>query len=417
MDPRILTAIALVQTLCFKILWLISQLLQSVAWRINGVHAQKMKMNENGEQCVELLDIVWKYKPDSVMVPSSVSDFITTHNAFVRPDYILQDHVTLYALTDSEAIFVESDPGVDVTHSSTHFFMYSAQYLHAKRIIRMPLAVLKRLSTELGNPRGTMLFLSSTGRCGSTLFCQMFEQTGRSVCFSEPSIFAMGHSLSDAEYKAGMKAALRVLCKPWKNRDVDVYVIKTPAYCTNMVPLFCELFPDSQHLFMYRDGVKVAKSYHELLQRVCIGPIMQARFTNLHVRFLLQMMGIKIRPAALKLFTADTMHFYLWADCCYEYLRLRDSGLRIGGVRHEDLVACPLESSRAIMEVCGFPQEWAGNVLQAMATDSMQSLKAQHKRPLTPLHMDPKVVSTYCDIFGLPHHSSVLPGTITKQKE
>jgi hypothetical protein len=166
---------------------------------------------------------------------------------------------------------------------------------------------------------------------------------------------------------------------------------------------------------MYRDGKKVANSYHQLEQHSRFGGLLSLSFTNLPQRMVLRQAGITLHPAAKELFDFRSVHFYLWADCCHKYLKFHEEGVKIAGVRHEDLVASPVESSRAIMVYCGFPEDWAQSVVKAMETDSMQTLKAK-KKHVTSIHVDPKVATTYCEIFGLPHHSTVLPGTITKHE-
>ena len=66
------------------------------------------------------------------MEPSSALNFLTVHCGFVSPSYVLQDNVTLYYVTKSEAVFVESKEGVDVHHSENGSFMRTGQFLVRK---------------------------------------------------------------------------------------------------------------------------------------------------------------------------------------------------------------------------------------------------------------------------------------------
>jgi len=52
-------------------------------------------------------------------------------------------------------------------------FMRLAQTYQAARLIVVPLTTFHRLSEVIGDPRGELIFLTHTGRCGSTLLAQV----------------------------------------------------------------------------------------------------------------------------------------------------------------------------------------------------------------------------------------------------
>ena len=130
--------------------------------------------------------VCFRYKLDMVLGPSCPSNFITTHHSFENPRYVLKKNVTLYYVTRTQAVFVETDPKIDAPHSDNGAFIRVAQFLNARRIITMPIASFHRLADSVGDPRGRIIFLSSTSRCGSTLLSQVFEETDRVLSFSEP---------------------------------------------------------------------------------------------------------------------------------------------------------------------------------------------------------------------------------------
>ena len=69
-----------------------------------------------------------KLQIDYVMESPGAQNFLTTHAGFVSPSYVLQDNVTLYYLTKSAAVFVETREDVDIHHSDTGSFMRAAQF-------------------------------------------------------------------------------------------------------------------------------------------------------------------------------------------------------------------------------------------------------------------------------------------------
>ena len=50
----------------------------------------------------------------------------------------------------------------------------------------MPIGVFQKLAEQLGDPKGQLLFITNTARCGSTLLTQVFEESEHSIALSEP---------------------------------------------------------------------------------------------------------------------------------------------------------------------------------------------------------------------------------------
>ena len=63
--------------------------------------------------------------------------------------------------------------------------MRMVQFMHDKRVLSVPLEVFCEISEQLGKPRSKMIFLSNTGRCGSTMLSQVFEAS-HCVSLCEP---------------------------------------------------------------------------------------------------------------------------------------------------------------------------------------------------------------------------------------
>jgi len=56
-------------------------------------------------------------------------------------------------------------------------FIRQAQMKFCRRIIAVPLTTFHRLAEKIGDPRGELIFLFNTSRCGSTLLTQVWSQT------------------------------------------------------------------------------------------------------------------------------------------------------------------------------------------------------------------------------------------------
>ena len=192
----------------------------------------------------------------------SFGDFITTHKGFADPEYILKDNVTLYYITETEAIFVETDPDMDITKTCNCGFMMINQFYHAKQLIILPIDVFHKLAANIGDPHGKLIFMGVTARCGSTLLTRCFDETGRIKCFSEPLAFKAivgmeAPHLEDSATLLKCCSFVNILCKPDRSRIIDAYFFKLDIFSTIFLRHLSQLYSDAYLLFMYRDGLKV----------------------------------------------------------------------------------------------------------------------------------------------------------------
>ena len=104
------------------------------------------------------------------------------------------------------------------------------------------------------------------------------------------------------------------------------------------------------------------------------------------------------------------------------YLDLRKQGIRINAVKYEDIVAYPLESTRAILKYCNLPENLASKATKALEKDSQRNSSLCMKnfnKTLTNEHVlkgsDKVATDTICDLMGLPRvpEPCTLEGTIT----
>ena len=164
------------------------QLGQNVVWRLTGISRRidASRKSDAYHGSAHAQTVRFRFKMDLMIQPANVNNFVTTHHSFVDPEYVLAHNVTLYTLTRHSAVFVESDVNVDATSSKFSSFFRIAQFQQAKRLIIVPLHVFHRLANQIGDPKGRLIFLTNTSRCGSTLLTQVFEETGKSIALSEP---------------------------------------------------------------------------------------------------------------------------------------------------------------------------------------------------------------------------------------
>ena len=251
------------------ILWIIvtaiHKIIRNIIWKITGIENQ-LRNNHRPDAykgTAQILSIWARHALDEGSQPANQRDFLTTHVTFDDPDVVLQDHVTLYALTEQEAVFVEVPIGCDVSNSNVSPFYRIAQFRNARRVIVLPLHVFHKLAERIGPPQAKLIFITHTSRCGSTLLGQVFEETRKAIVFSEPDITrrltTYRKSHSTAQFERRTRHVINILCKS-RRADIDCFVIKFELSETTLVPYLAKLYPDAYFLFMYRHGFKVAQS-------------------------------------------------------------------------------------------------------------------------------------------------------------
>ena len=405
--------------------------IQGLFWIVNGTYLSlhTSKQEKNYYRSAQLLDIVFRHKLDLVLEPSGPGNFITTHNGFVSPSYVLQDNVTLYYVTATEAVFIESPEEIDVSHSDYGSFIRVAQFENARRIIKVPISAFHKMAEEIGDPTGELVFVTNTARCGSTLLSQIFEETGECIGFSEPDSFNAIATYKDKmpqdELDKLIRNSIRMQCKPFRNRPIKAYIIKPTAPSIEAVPMYLRLYPNSKQLFMYREGLKVAQSIVRTSTQMPMFALTLI-VTKIHPRLAemtVEAMGLPAKDFKIQLPSPITFAVYVWAIICRKYLDLRKNGYEIDAVKYEDLVKHPLESTKAIFEYCNLPEELAEKATKALNKDSQRhsplSMKNMAKATTLELVGDDKVTAdAICDQMGIPRipEPCTLDGTITTHK-
>jgi hypothetical protein len=347
-------------------------LLQSAVWVLTGTYWSLLwsRRPENYDHSAQVLRVVARYKFDEYQFPTTTWDFVLIHERFDSPERVLQDHASLYQVTDKEAIFVEAPPGHELWRSRYSPFLCYAQFRYAVRVVRMPIASFHRLADRVGDPTN-LTFIMHTTRCGSTLLTHMFEETGKIVTISQPSV--LNALPLKAEAKSGRDqdslnhvtvSVVRLLCKPTLSGvepgTAAAYVLKTSIAATGRLPNILSQFPHARCLFVYRDGLKVAQSLYRLS---CSLPAHKFIYTfgrnsARRLAFCVSEMGFPGEDARVSLKHPLSLGAMLWAVVQRYYIRFRDAGLPVAAVRYEDVVADPDANMRRILRHCGLPEDW-----------------------------------------------------------
>ena len=186
--------------------------------------------------------------------------FFFRHVRYTHPEAVLAPNVTLLNLDSHFAVFaVVQGPNKDVLKHTTGPFMYINQFKLCSELIRMPIESFLRLAEEIGDPKGKLVILSNTGRCGSTLLTQLFEELPNTVAISEPEVlmaFTHGKEFDDEEPKRKqeiLQACIRLLCKNHRGEDIRCICVKPKAHAIGKCSYFA-LYSKLKLQFSYSRG-------------------------------------------------------------------------------------------------------------------------------------------------------------------
>jgi len=100
-----------VTTTLYKLLRLVFITVQRIYWQLNGT-ARKLReacLPRNYERSAQVLDVVLFHK-FCVGHPTTVDNFLCTHNRFEHPQYIIDnDNITLLTINEHDAVFCEPE--------------------------------------------------------------------------------------------------------------------------------------------------------------------------------------------------------------------------------------------------------------------------------------------------------------------
>ena len=208
--------------------------------------------------------ILWRKKISNGL-EHSPADFLCAFSSPVTPEYVLQPTVSLYAITDKEAVFVETPETINIYSPDVYPFFCIAQFIYAMKVIKLSIKDFVTLAEKIEDPSIPVIWLSTTGRCGGTMLCQVFESVPGTLAITEPySPLNLCNLLENqkqhvSEYKNLLKSIVRVLCKP--HPCVQMVTIKSHSKCTMMMTDISKVCPYIKQIFVYRNSKETILSF------------------------------------------------------------------------------------------------------------------------------------------------------------
>ena len=110
------------------------------------LRSRRQLMTESAQQSW----ILWRKKLSNGL-EHSPADFLCAFSSPVTPEYVLRPTVSLYAITDKEAVFVETPEMINIYNLDVNPFFYVAQFIYAKKVIKMSIKDFVTLAENWGS--------------------------------------------------------------------------------------------------------------------------------------------------------------------------------------------------------------------------------------------------------------------------
>ena len=281
-----------------------------------------------------------------------------------------------------------------------------------------------RFGEELGDPKAKVVYISSTGRCGSTLLTQMFEKAAENVIvvsepWFAPNLTAPIRQNMPLKYRedpsALIKASIRVHCKPFANRKVDLFVLKTAAMAETLCPIIAQECPYVKQIFMYRAPEAYVRSI-STMAKVIAEPVMRSYMAHFEDKFFdgCTPAGMdnarevrRMNQDALEDFGSYRMWMSNWCLHVLHYKEYtRQQLVDFAPVSYEELLSNPIGTMTRLLEHCGVSTERVHHCLRAMESDSQRgtliSKDRLNSRKTEITERDRTILNNVMEGYGLP---------------
>ena len=340
--------------------------------------------------------ILWKRKFHEFEIHSE-RDFICIYSSSVSPEYIFKPNVSLYSLSKHEAVFVETEEDIDIYSSDESPFFIFAQFNRCKSVIKIPISCFHALADKVGGPSLPVIWVSQTGRCGSTILCQVLEHIPGTLVIAEPDPPAIIESMhrvqviSEEERDKLLISTIKLLCKP--RAGTKRICIKTRGYCVSLVEPISKLFPEFRQILMYRNCKETVASYIAFLN---YNPLIQvskmlmdsdwltfARRSikkSAEIDFIRKTKESEAIAADTNVTSAVGLFTYMWANYMFVLRDAMRHDETIFAVKYEDFLADRVEAFRDVFEKLGLDLNNLNTALTVFEKDSQRGTVVSRSR-------------------------------------
>ena len=337
------------------------------------------------EKSARISRVLWRRKCFMMDITSS-RDFLTTYGSCVHPRIVLNPNISLYAITKHEAVFVETPKNLNLFRSDVNPFLYIAQFLYCRHIITMPIQSFHMLATEIPDSTVPIIWLSNTGRCGSTIVGQIFESVTGSVLMSENdsltnlSYLKIKDKLSVKEYNEMLLSIIKIICKPIPN--TRRFCIKPRSCGLVHLESISRLLPNIKLLFLYRNALPTVSSFLALTisesalvcWRYFSDSDIISRLFPFFRKYLRYYFALRDDDFLKDPATMNTVEMFtsMWAQFIILARHVRSQNKNVIPIKYEEVTSDPLRTCKRVFLAVGIDIIEAQHAVVALQRDSQR---------------------------------------------
>lgn len=362
---------------CLWIAWLLLRMLLvaiiRLKWLLTGVSSRP------AGKPVRVMNIAFKLQWFE-LGPSVPVNFTCDHESWQDTSVLLSPTVTLYGVNKSFAYFVDTECSRQVL-AQDHPFYFCAQFKRAKWLLEVPLEDFHRFTDQLpAFDSSKLMYLFSTGRCGSTLISQCLNEVPLCLSMSEPDSYTTV-ALNDWPVESKERLLVSIIKTEALafGADCEYVCVKMRSQCTVIADIVHKVFPKLCLTFMYRNAIETTFSQIRTFGDMPFLNILLREdrpqwLKNMVRKVIMGKLNLPLsefqlsnpQPSPIELCTA------MWIQQFEVYEKLRQQGVTILGIRYEDLVHNSRPFLRALLDVMQikYNNDLLDRAVKCLETDS-----------------------------------------------
>ncbi|MCB0020791.1 MAG: hypothetical protein KDE09_23515 [Anaerolineales bacterium] len=322
---------------------------------------------------------------------ASLQDFTCVRDREIDPVAVARNpNLSLYCLDEASrrAVFVELPDQVDLTKAA---FVYLTQFEQAQNLVTMPFETFITVADSLPAIKQP-IFVYITGRSGSTLLSHVFNASGSVASLAEPDVMTQfvhlrRHSPVEADpaLTALARSAMRFLFRSNQAMDRQAQAVKLRSEGLQVMDFFQECFPQAKNLFLYRDAIGFATSFHRIFRLADMPEVSEA---SIWEDYFETVFGVSFSSSrgyldqGQKQISIPEFLTLWWVASVEWYLAQHARGVPALAVRFADIVNKGPAVIEEVFDYCALESEGIKRGLQAFSYDAQAGTLLGRENPL-----------------------------------
>ena len=294
----------------------------------------------------------------------------------VDPQIVLEPTLSLYCLDhpNQRAIFVATPAEVNLSAAP---FYFQAQYDAALHLVAVSYDALHALARTVEIDHRRIIFVYSTGRCGSTLISHALNQGAGVYSFAEADALTQLVAIrafdgsNDASVRQLIEDCTTVMCAATRGTGATTWAFKPRSYAVELSDLVYQSFPTARVVFLYRNAVGWVQSFVRAFSLTQD----RAAWVQEFYRDLIPSVGAYTATHSDQM-PLMALFACAWASTMQRCRDLQREDVALFCARYEDMKVAPRPVVAAMLRYCDVSVRHGGDLDDVLAQDSQAGTTA-----------------------------------------